>query len=520
VTGLTRPDRDRDTADAASSQLGGEAARPSNAEEVGQGIATGGLFMVLGNVAALPAGLLASALLARALGPADFGVYSVALSLIDWARATINMVLNRASIKLIAETPRWEPIATALAQIQLLLGGAAGLLIFLAAPVLTRSLGSDLMEPVLRVMAVALPLYSWGQAYSNTLNGRCAFGRSALLPLVASLSRLLLIVVLVGGLGLMGAAWAYVAVAVALLFFARRWLHLPLWRRVSWPRRQFVHYSLPLFLDTLARRLHKRADLWAVQTLVGTAAAGQYSVAVNFNSAGRIFSSALSPVVLATVSDAWAQGKWDLARTVIRQTLRLSLWLLPFAALGAGAAPALVQLLFGEAYLPAAPLLAWVAFSIAAQVLMTVSAAIIAAVGRPGATVAFGGPLLVLALVGYVLTVPRAGALGAAVTTAVTEWGVALATLWAIHRWCQVSPGLKTLARITVTSVIAYGLARAWQAPGVWVIPQLLALCGIVLVLLFLLGEVTSADVVFVRSLLSRQLTGWASGRSASKRRP
>mgnify|MGYP001824673665 CR=1 FL=1 len=85
--------------------------------------------------------------------------------------------------------------------------------------------------------------------------------------------------------------------------------------------------------------------------------------------------------------------------------------------------------------------------------------------------------------------------------------------MWAIHRWCQVSPGLKTLGRITLTSVIAYVLARAWQAPGVWVIPQLLALCGIVLFLLFLLGEVTSGDVVFVRSLLRRQLSGWTSAR-------
>lgn len=518
MIGLTGQDRHDATEAAASSQQGGLAGGGSTAEEVGQGIAAGGLLMILGNLAALPAGLLASALLARTLGPANLGVYSVALSLIDWARATINMLLNRASIKLIAETPRWEPVATALAQVQLLLGGATGVLIFLAAPALARALGSGLLEPVLRVMALALPLYSWGQAYSNALDGRRAFARSALLPLVASLCRLPLVVVLVGSLGLTGAAWAYVAVAVALLFFAQRCLRLPLWRRVSWPRRQFVQYSLPLFLDTLARRLHKRADLWAVQTLVGAVAAGQYSAAVSFNSAGRIFSSALSPVVLATVSDAWAQEKRDLARTIIRQTLRLSLWLLPFAALGAGAAPALVRLVFGEAYLPAAPLLAWVAFSIAAQVLMTVSAAIIAAVGRPGATVAFGGPLLGLALAGYMLTVPRAGALGAAVTTTVTEWGVALATLWAIHRWCQVGPGLRTMARLTFTSVIAYVLARAWQAPGVWVVPQLLALCGIVLVLLFMLGEVTRDDVDFVRSLLRRQLSGWTSARSVNGR--
>jgi O-antigen/teichoic acid export membrane protein len=463
--------------------------------------------MIFGHLAALPAGLFASALLARMLGPAHFGVYSVALSLIDWARTSINMLLNRASIKLIAETSAWEPMATALVQIQLLLGSAVGALAFFAAPALARALGSAALEPVLRVMAVALPLYSWAQAYGNTLNGRRAFERSALLPVVADLSRLLLILALVGSLGLTGAAWAYVGSACALLWFAQRSLRLPLRHRVRWPRRQFLQYSLPLFLDTLARRLHKRADLWAVQTLAGTTAAGQYSVALTFNSAGRVFVGALSPVVLSTVSDAWANERHSLGRAIIRQSLRLTLWLLPFAALGAGAAPALIRLLFGEAYLPAAPLLAWVAFSIVAQVLMSVSAAIITAIGRPGWTFAFGGPLLGLAVAGYVLTVPRLGAIGAAATTSLTEWGAALAALLAIRRWCQVSPGGRTLARVAIASVVAYAMASTWHAPGVWLIAQLLALCGVVLVLMLLLGEVTSDDVAFVRSLLRRLLS-------------
>jgi O-antigen/teichoic acid export membrane protein len=515
VTDVPPLDRDGRAGGADTSQPDAVAA-PSTAEQAGQSIATGGLLMILGHLAALPAGLFASAFLARTLGPGHFGVYSVALSLIDWARTSINMLLNRASIKLIAETSAWEPVATALVQIQLFLGSAAGALVFLAAPALARALGSAALEPVLRVMAIALPLYAWAQAYGNALNGRRAFERSAFLPVVADLSRFLLVLALVGGLGLSGAAWAYVGSAGALLWFAQRSLRLPLWQRVRWPRRQFLQYSLPLFLDTLARRLHKRADLWAVQTLAGTTAAGQYSVALSFNSAGRIFVGALSPVVLATVSDAWVNEQHSLGQSIIRQSLRLTLWLLPFAALGAGAAPALIRLLFGEAYLPAAPLLAWVAFSIVAQVLMSVSAAIIAAIGRPGWTFAFGGPLLAVAVAGYVLTVPRLGAIGAAATTALTEWSVAMAALLAIHRWCEASPGGWTLARVAVTSMVAYALASAWSAPGVWLIAQLLALGGVVVILMLVLGEVTSDDVAFVRSLLRRLLSGRTRGRATS----
>jgi O-antigen/teichoic acid export membrane protein len=271
---------------------------------------------------------------------------------------------------------------------------------------------------------------------------------------------------------------------------------------VAIPHKQFLRYSLPLFLDTLARRFHKRIDLWAVQALAGATSAGYYSVALSFNSVGRIFTNALSRLILATVSDAWAQGHRDAARSVIRQSLRLTLWLTPFAALGAGAAPALITFIFGDAYLAAAPLLVWVSFSIVALVIVSLTAAIFASIERPGAAFAFNGPLLVMALVGYLVLVPRVGAVGAAATTAVTSWGVALATMVAVHRWCQVGPGRGTLARIIATSAIAYALARAWHAPGAWVIPQLLALCGVVLLLLFVLGEVTARDLGFALSLL------------------
>jgi O-antigen/teichoic acid export membrane protein len=351
------------------------------------------------------------------------------------------------------------------------------------------------------------------------LNILLVTSKSALIPIVIMasglglLSRVLVVfisaVVVItvnvrAGLRMIDPAWVDLGAACAELWFARHSLRLRLWQKVAVPQKQFLHYSLPLSLDTGARRLHKRVDLWAVQALAGATAAGHYSVARSFHSTASIFSQALYPVILATVSGAWAQGHRDAARGIIRQSLRLTLWLLPFAALGAGTAPALITLIFGDAYLPAASLLAWVSFSIVALVIISVTTVIFAAVGRPGSAFAFNGPLLLLALAGYLVLVPRVGAVGAAATTTVTTWAVAVATMVGVYLWCQVSPGRGTVARIMVTSAIAYALARAWHAPGGWVIPQLLALCGVVLLLLFVLGELTAQDIGFALSLLKQ----------------
>jgi O-antigen/teichoic acid export membrane protein len=78
-------------------RLDGPAERASTAEQTGRSMAAGGVLMVLGRVAVLPAGVIASAFLARMLGPADFGIYSVAISIIAWARMTISMLMEGVS---------------------------------------------------------------------------------------------------------------------------------------------------------------------------------------------------------------------------------------------------------------------------------------------------------------------------------------------------------------------------------------------------------------------------------------
>ena len=135
-----------------------------------------------------------------------------------------------------------------------------------------------------------------------------------------------------------GAALTTLAASCARLCYALRSLRLRLWQKVPLPQKRFLRNSLPLFLDTLTRRLHKQTDLWAVQALAGATAAGYYSVALGVNSVSGVLTHALTRLVLATVSGVWGSGNRDVGRAIIRQSLRLALWLVPFAALGAGTA--------------------------------------------------------------------------------------------------------------------------------------------------------------------------------------
>ncbi len=111
---------------------------------------------------------------------------------------------------------------------------AAGIVLFLAAPLLAGLLDAPALRPVLQIFALDTPLTLLGKAYEYALNGRRPFQRSALLPVVSGASRLLLILALVGaGMGLTGAALASLGAACAQLWFARRSLRLRLWQGES-----------------------------------------------------------------------------------------------------------------------------------------------------------------------------------------------------------------------------------------------------------------------------------------------
>jgi O-antigen/teichoic acid export membrane protein len=183
--------------------------------------------------------------------------------------------------------------------------------------------------------------------------------------------------------------------------------------------------------------------------------------------------------------------------------MRVVIGLLPLMSMVAGAAPAVVQVIFGDSFLPAAPLLVVLTFGALAAVMVSVATTILTAAGKPGWTLALTGPLTPLALVGYLWSVPRFGALGAAFVAALVTTLSALATVAAVYRLWRIFPPLGTLGRSVVISVAAYAFASYWVSPTMMLFCKL-PLIGLAIVLAFvILGEFTSREISLIRSLAS-----------------
>ncbi len=467
----------------------------------------GTIGVFLAEALLLPTGLLLAAFLTRRLGPEGYGLYVLSITLVLWIELTIASIFSKPTIKFLGEAEDWQPIATTMVRLYLLASCVALLLVWLAAAPIARLLDEPRLASHLRLLALDIPLYGLARAHLAVLVGIGSFNQRALASAGRWISRLFLVVLLVQlGLSVSGALLGTIGASVVELVIARAYVRPSPFGGSSLAARRLWDYAAPLFLSALAMQLFSKIDLWALKALGGTASdAGTYGAAQNLSLVPYIFAFSFTPLLLSALSRAIGSGDIDGARKLARNAMRLVILLLPLAGMTAGAAPEIVALIFGRAFLPAAPALIVLIFGAVAAVMIYVSAAILIAAGKPGWVLAVTWPLPLLAIGGHLFVIPRLGLVGASVVTTVVAALGALGAVVAVYRIWRVAPPMSTVARSTSICVLAYGLAACWTTSGLLLLVKLPVVVALIGAAFVLLGEFDSTEMAAVRSMLRRQ---------------
>jgi O-antigen/teichoic acid export membrane protein len=196
-----------------------------------------------------------------------------------------------------------------------------------------------------------------------------------------------------------------------------------------------------------------------------------------------------------------ADRSFETGRGLACDATRVTLWLLPVAAIVAGSSPELVRAIFGDAFAPAGPLLSVLIAAGVANVALVVALTITTAMGYPARTALLSVPLAPLALVGHQFVIPHWGSSGAALVTCVVTCVGAAATLVAVHRWWRVSPPAATWFRSGIVALGAGAAATIWPAPGIMVFIKLAVLGVASLLGLWATGEFRPGELAEVRLL-------------------
>ena len=430
-----------------------DSARPAGQLHFADGVVRGFAAELL----LLPTGLVTAAVLTRVLGPAGYGVFTLAATLVTWLSWTTTTFLARAAVKFVSDAEQWQPVAASVLRWRLALGLSAMLLLIAAAGPVARALNQPELTPYLRVFALDLLLFNIARAYREVLTGRGRFREVALMSSARWLARMALIVVIVEATGsVMGAVAGSVGATVVELLVALRLQPLSLRGRGGVRLAQMWSLAAPLMVYGAAMQLFSKVDLFALSALGGSASeAGFYGAAQNLAVAPGLFALALGPLLLATLVRLHRAGQGEEARVVGRSALRVTYALIPFAALVGGAATQIMHVIFGPAFATAGPLLALLFAAAVALAAMAVAVAIITAVDHPRLVSVIGVSVLGAAIVGHLLLIPRLGAVGAALVSAGVGAVGALVSVALVHRVWHVH-AYATLARAVLIAGPAY----------------------------------------------------------------
>ncbi|MCS6927745.1 MAG: oligosaccharide flippase family protein, partial [Candidatus Binatia bacterium] len=305
-------------------------------------------------------GLITAVFLTRRLGPEGYGLLTLAAALIVWAENGVAGLFSRATYKLVAEAEDWRPVGAMLVRWHLAVGCGITLLLWVCAAPLAKLFREPALTSYLWLFALDLPLFGLAHAHRNILVGVGEFRQRALVGASRWLARLVLIVLFVElGFSVHGAICGSIGASLVELLIGRVYIRPPLFSPAPFPVRQLWKYSGLVGLSALSLACYNRLDLVALKVLGGTAAqAGLYGAAQNLTVLPSIFALSFSPLLLATLTRVLRTADHHSAREISRDAMRLVVALLPFAGMTAGAAPEIVDTIFGPAFSPAAPLLA------------------------------------------------------------------------------------------------------------------------------------------------------------------
>jgi polysaccharide transporter, PST family len=381
-------------------------------------------------------GLASTAVLARLLTPADFGLVAMAMLVVGFVEAWLSLGLDTALIQNQNATRQHYDTAWTIRIIQSVFVASA---IAVAAPLAAAYFKEPRVVPVIWILCLGLPLGAVGNIGIIAFRKDLEFHRQFALQVTA---RVLRFVITVGAALWLRSYWALVIGIVASygVACALSYVMHPYRPRLSLSRvRELWSYSQWMLMRSIGHFIEMRADEVIVGGLGSARLMGLYTVASEF---GRLPGSEIAAPLDQALVPGFAKVQHDahrLAAAYLKVLGTVSAVTLPAGIGLALVAKEVVLVVMGAQWAGAVPLLVLLAISGAVRTGGSLSTSLFLGAGRPGMAAAFSwlnaGLLLGLAL-------PVVGSHGAeGVAMAKIAGGVVLIvfTFIGVTRICNVT---------------------------------------------------------------------------------
>jgi O-antigen/teichoic acid export membrane protein len=445
-------------------------------------------------------GYLISVILARGLGPVEYGVYGVILSVLMWIEMAASAGIPGATVKLIPQHEGQAPAVEQTARMLLLTVSLAFfLLCWWAAPLLARLFDIPSYTRLFRLAILDIPFSVMYFAYQGVLHGNRQFGTLSLSFIIYSLTKLAAILALfVLGLSVAGALIVNVLATVCVLVYLV--IKVPHLR--SRPSYALVHSilrtALPMGLYLMSLQVLLSVDLWSLKSLwTGEREViGFYVAALNIAKMLTVVPSVVSGVLFASLAWALTTGDEVLAQRYIKGAGKFALVLLaPSCALLALHAEPVMLLLYSNVYSPGGIYLSLQLIAFALLAFLDIFSHALIVTGKTYQSASILLALIPIAILFNMTFIPKFGAMGAAASLIFTiGLGTCVAAVLAYRRFgCLIR--FATVIRVVVAVVLTAILSTRIPTPDSWLLPRLFALLVVYLLLLGLFKELSLKEL-------------------------
>ncbi len=445
-------------------------------------------------------GYLVHSGMGRILGPAEYGVFGVILSLNSVLLLFLSSGVPTAVAKLMAEDGKKS---SRVLRSGLVVQGIASLAFFgaywLAAPLLASVLGDPGLADYIRFSSFIIPITALQALYTVALTGNRQFNDASTTNIIYAIAKFGITIGLVLlGFGIYGAIGGYVAGALFGLIAAFLLLRaLPSDGLADF--KPMLKLALSFVAGALLLSLFFSLDLLMVKSLTGdNALTGFYTSASTVARVPYYLFTSLGALLLPIVSASLAAGKKEHAQQYLAKITRyILLALLPMSIFFAVFAWNLLSLFYGPDYYGASVPLSILVFGSLFLTLSIMMGSALAGAGKPHlSAAAFAAAAGIVAIFGFVL-IPMMGLAGAALSSLSGSLVALVVMLGLVKREIGFPFDLGSLARIAVGAIIFLGMALAIAQfnPRTLLLPVIgVVLFGLYSVFLILIGEIKKED--------------------------
>lgn len=467
---------------------------------------TGAIALMVAQAIVLLFGYATHVLIGRFLGPAQYGIYGVVLSLQTIFGLVLTLGVPSAVSKFVAQdNDHAKEILFSALKIQLVISILLSIFLACIAPLIAYGLHDTTLVTYILFVAVIIFLQAFYPIYVQFLSGMHFFNRQALITSIYAIAKLAGALLLLYFFSLYGALAGFAIGGIIAAILGWYWTKdVPVHTGYQMHVRSFLSFAGTYAVILVGLQILMSQDLFMVKAILkDDVAAGYYNAAVTLSRISYMLLQGLSFVLLPSVAALTRPGaSHDKAVEFIKDTLRyLIILIVPSVALASATSKGLITLFFSSKYIAAAPVLSILMVGLGCLSFYLLLTNIVAGAGRAKAGLYITGAMIVISgAIGYFF-IPSFGLIGAAwQTTIAGTLGLIALALYTFKVFAIKYPVRSTI-NVCAATVCMIAPTYLWHAAGIMLLIEYLIVGLIYVACLWFFGEITENDIEYVRSI-------------------